>query len=936
MMSSTSQTSAHFQLLKRTTEVKLRELTKHERKLEEHYAALLAKVGVDDETLAAAGADATAEELRRQLDGLYEGVKDLQVVQENVHMGLTGVGGLVEFAESDPWTTKRNLQQRTEQILHQVRQKRALWRHNKLLGALLMESLEEAEAKQTKSKKSKRENKPAEQEEQSDYVAVEDAGPLMGLTKEETQSRLETFFFQTNGVKEDDVVAFLETQVFHQREFYTKAKKQRVQAALDAARERLQRFSRDFLDEIVDKDEVLACVNGMLRDRSSFSDDIVNFLTDVKTNDDMQVELAHVLTIQLSNLKEFGWSAEGVEVNVKRGINGRFRCFLQEDVLTALLFHFVGLAWAVEMKEVFTDLLESLGEDQNYDSNSINCFRRSTIDKFRLSAIPDSRESGGDSYDPADDSSDKKISKQDIVRLVFTEANLLHVLQPDQNDCACGKALATVTTDLEFFGPSVSHEAAFACLRVLGVSDTMIDIFRNYVKIPLVFPGYDEPKPMQRGLSVGRMMTLFLSEVLLFVMDFQVLASTDVSLFRMHDDIWFFDAEEGKVIRAWEEMNRFADAVGLRFNEEKSGAVRISVCPGATSKKTQVSPRLPKNPIKWGLLVVQSNGSVTIAKDQVKAFATEMADRLAAAESVLSWINVYNKYMGFFLRNLGSASPVFGLSYVDTILETLKEIHLLIFPRTEGDVLGYLREKIATNHPELLSSSADASSSSTLPAAWVHWNAELGGLGLFNPFLAIWSLKEPMYTHLQEYHSSNGKSWLQEKKHWKWEAPFTTVYEKGLKDAYDLFAEEVTREGIKSASTSSASTQFWFLKSSKVSDKQRNFGREKFKLNGTYSLRTFEEFLALVPFLSIDSLYNEYVALVGEVPSVDPPNEYEPHQAAAVALLEGAGVKGPYWKWVSYIYGEQLVEEFGTTSFFSRELLPAQLIQTIKSTATSW
>uniref|UniRef100_K3X168 Reverse transcriptase domain-containing protein n=1 Tax=Globisporangium ultimum (strain ATCC 200006 / CBS 805.95 / DAOM BR144) TaxID=431595 RepID=K3X168_GLOUD len=934
-MSYTPQTSAHFQLLKRTTEVKLRELTKHERKLEEHYAALLAKVGVDEDTLAAAGTDATAEELRRQLDGLYEGVKDLQVVQKNVHTELTGIDGLVEFAEADPWTTKRNLQQRTEQILRQVRQKRSLWRHNKLLGALLMESLEEAEAEQTKSKKSKKENQTVEHEEQSGYVAVEDAGPLMGLTKEETQSRLETFFFQTNGVQEDNVVAFLETHVFHQRESYTKAKKQRVQAALKAARERLQAFSTSFPAETVEESEVIACVNGMLREKTSFSDDIVKFLTDVKTNKDMQVELAHVLTIQLSNLKEFGWPAEGVEVNIKRGINGRFRCFLQEDALTALLFHFVGLAWAVEMKEVFTDLLKSLDEDQNYDSNSINHFRRSTVNKFRVSALPESRHSGGDSYDPADDSSDKKISKQDIVRLIFTEANLLHVLQPDQNDCACGKALATVTTDLEFFGPSVSHEAVFACLRVLGVSDAMINMFRNYVKIPLVFPGYDEPRPMQRGLSVGRMMTLFLSEVLLFVMDFQVLATTDVPLFRMHDDIWLFDADEGKVIQAWEEMNRFAAIVGLRFNEEKSGAVRISVCLAATPKETQVSPRLPKNPIKWGLLVIQSNGSVKIAKDQVKAFATEMADRLITAESVLSWINVYNKYMGFFLRNLGSASPVFGLSYVDTILETLKEIHQLIFSHSEGDVLGCVCEKVAMNHEDLLFETVGANSI-LLPAAWVHWNAELGGLGLFNPFLAIWSLKEPMYTHLQRYHSANGKSWAREKKYWTWEAPFTTAYKKELKDAYDLFAEKVTREGIKSASTLPASTQFWFLKSSNISDKQRNFGRASFELDGTYSLRTFDEFLALVPCLNIGSLYNEYVALVGEVTPVEPPNRYEPHQTAAAALLDAAGVKGPYWKWVSYIYGEQLIEEFGTISFFNRELLPAQLIQTIKSTAISW
>ncbi|GAB9474197.1 hypothetical protein Gpo141_00011336, partial [Globisporangium polare] len=817
-----SSTSAHFQLLKKTTEVKLRELTKHERKLEDHYTQLLKDAGVADAVTAelsalASGAhtdEPTAQQLRSQLDTLYEGVKDLQVVQTNVHTGLQGIDGLVQFAACDPWTTKRVLQQRAEHIVREVWQKRTLWRHNKLLGALLMEALDETEREQ-KSKaatsNTQQQQEPMNADEPSDFVTVDDAGPLMGLTKEETQTRLESFFFETSGGKEDDVVAFLETQVFASRESFTKEKTKRMQDALATARASLHTFSEDFLEKIVTESDVLACVNAMLRDKGSFSDDIVKFLADVKSNKAMQEELAHVLTIQLSNLKEFAWPAEGVNVEIKRSINGRFRCFLQEDALTALLFQYVGLSWSVKMKEELTTLLASLDDEIMYHHNSVDASRKSMVDRFRLSALPDSLETTGDGYGETADDADKKISKQDIVRLVFAEAHLVHTLEVGSNDSAnkVAKSLVALTTDLEFFGPSVSHEAAFACLRVLGVSDAMLNIFRKYVQIPLAFPGYAAPKPMMRGLSVGRMMTMFLSELLLFVVDYQVLATTDVALFRMHDDIWLFDADESKVVRAWDEMNKVVNTIGLRFNEEKTGALRISVGSDLTSA-TLLPPLLPTKPIKWGLLVLQSDGTVQIAKEQVVAFATEMADRLQAAESVLSWVNVYNKYMGFFLRNLGSASPVFGLSYVDAILDTLKDIHELIFPQTGGDVLACLNAKIAARHPELAADKSVAS----LPAAWVHWSMQLGGLGLFNPFLAIWSLKQPMYAHLQAHHSPTGRIWPKEKTHWEWQQPFSTTFQEDVKEPYDLFAESVARNGIKWAESATSVLQYVYLKSS--------------------------------------------------------------------------------------------------------------------------
>lgn len=926
-------TSAHFQLLKRTTEVKLRELSKHERKLEAHYAALLADVAHPDHQQ-----QLPAHTLRRQLDTLYEGVKDLQVVQTHVHSGLSGVDELVEFAAADPWTTRRVLQQHAERILREIDQKRALWRHNKLLGALLLEALDETDRAQKKAGGRSSGGDDAQPEPASDFAASGgDAGPLMGLTKEETQTRLESFFFAPAAVQEDDVHAFLATQVFHVRADASKEKTKRAQDALSVARASMRAFSESFLARTVDSEDVLACVAAMLRDKASFSDDIVQFLEDVKSNKDMQVELAHVLTIQLSNMREFKWPEEGVTVEIKRGMNGRFRCFLQEDALTALLFQYIGLSWSVQMKEVLTKLLDSVRDEAKFDPGSIDSSRSTMAKRFCLSALPDSFESAGGAYGEDNDDTAKKLSKQDIVRLVLTEAHLAHALGvADSSNKRSSTSLTAVTTDLEFFGPSVCHDAVFACLRFLGVEDPMLAIFRTYVGIPLVFPGYPSPKPMRRGLSVGRMMTTFLSELLLFVMDYKVLAENNLSLYRMHDDIWFFDADENKVLRAWHEMNRVAGVLGLKFNEEKSGSLRIDIGGDAGSSSpassTDAPPgiALPSRSIKWGLLMLRSDGTVQIAKEEVTAFATEMADRLSAAGSVLAWINVYNKYMGFFQRNLGNASPVFGLSYVDAILETLKDIHLLVFPQTQGDVLASLNAKIAANHPEFV-----ADSTPSLPAAWVHWSMELGGLGLVNAFLAVWSLKEPMFEHLQTHHSSTGTIWPKERKHWEWRRPFETSFQVDVKEPFDLFAESVEAKGVKWAKSANRQQQFMYLKTTKFTDAQRWDSNDKVAIDDSYSLRTFDEFLALVPRVRLGSVQSEFVALTGEVEAKDPELSTAAQREAST-LLQAAGVSGSYWKWVAFIYGEQLLSEFGSVSFFSRELLPAQLIQAIKTTAVSW
>ncbi|POM76553.1 Hypothetical protein PHPALM_6194 [Phytophthora palmivora] len=927
MSTSKKPATAHFQLLKLSTQIKLGELTKHERKLETHYTKLLTKTGLDGDN-AAACTDSKLS--REQLEGLYEGVKDLQVVQTNVHDGLEDIGGLVEFADADPWSTETVVEQRKQQILREVRQRRSLWQHNKLLGELLMESLEETEHDQEDGELVR----PQEGEPETAVAGKEtgDNEPLAKLSREETQQRLESYFFQSSGVSEDEVYEFLKTEVFQEREGFSKAKTQCRQDAIHEARSRLGQFGDSILrgDSPVSEEDVMSCVAALLRDKAFLNPDVVALFTDALRNKQIMKELSHVLTIELSNVSDWRWPEEGVHVDIQRGMNGRFRCLLQEEAITLLLFQYIGLKWSVEIKAVLRALLDSLLDRPFvHGTTTVESVRADMVRRFQLFALPNSMKDAGRSpYDDGDSESedgedeDQKADKQDIIRRVLVEAHLQRTLAGESKSQS---PLVAVMTDLEFFGPSVSHEAVFAILRFLGVHEDMLSVFRHYTQIPLLFPGFTKPKVMQRGLPVSRMMTMFLAEVELFVMDYLVLVSSDIFLYRSHDDICFFDSDESKVLLAWSEMQRYAQCVGMKFNEEKSGSIRMYA--GSNNTKAEVgSAPLPATPIRWGLLELRSNGTVSIRQDEVEAFATEMADRLAAATSTFGWINVYNKYMFFFLRNFGKPSAIFGLSHMEEALSTLRRVHTLVFPKTNGDALGYLREHIMRGRH---------GQAPSMPAAWAYWPLNVGGLGLCNPFLAIWDVQKSLYNYLLAYHTRVDREWPKLKKDWEWQSPFSTVFEE-LKQKYDLFAERVESEGCKWIKDCSGSERFAYMKSSKFTDKQRDYGRHEPKFDDTFTLRTFDEYVHLLPTITDIQLSTEFFELLSEATECSPPHPKLALQREAETLFQSARVSGHLWEWVAYIYSAQVMEEFGTLSFFSRELLPEQLIESIKKKRVTW
>ena len=60
------------------------------------------------------------------------------------------------------------------------------------------------------------------------------------------------------------------------------------------------------------------------------------------------------LNMQIDALEQWTWGLEAVPVVVRRALNGKYRVYIDEEIIQAMLLHHVGMKWAVQLKDAFT------------------------------------------------------------------------------------------------------------------------------------------------------------------------------------------------------------------------------------------------------------------------------------------------------------------------------------------------------------------------------------------------------------------------------------------------------------------------------------------------------------------------------------------------------------------------------------------------------
>lgn len=356
-------------------------------------------------------------------------------------------------------------------------------------------------------------------------------------------------------------------------------------------------------------------------------------------------------------------------------------------------------------------------------------------DDFFLSQLPSSVHSGNGGYDNDDPDPDSEADggktpkevKQQLLRLLATEVQLHKTLHGQ---------VAVVQSDFQWFCTGLSHSTIFAVLRFLGVDEEWIAFFKKFLAAPLNMGPVSEGEPdadrvqiRKRGVPMAHVLEKFFGELVLFFMDLLVNQEAGILLYRFHDDLWVVGEPE-KCAIAWQSMERFSALMGLELNKSKTGSVYLAG-DEFTYEDSEVAAKFPTGPVSIGFLNLDAtSGDWIINQKDVFAHVKQLSKQLAASPSILSWIHTWNSCIGrFFSHTFGVPANCFGKAHVDAILETYKRMQDTLF--LGSNVCQYLKGLIEEKFGV-----------SDVPDAFIFLPESLGGLGVRNPFIDPFLVRE--------------------------------------------------------------------------------------------------------------------------------------------------------------------------------------------------
>lgn len=680
--------------------------------------------------------------------------------------------------------------------------------------------------------------------------------------------------------------------------------------ALKEVRDSLQKFGTTLATktEWFDANE-LGWVSKALLKTDLLSNEKASILKEFMRNKEVLQEVADVLNMRLASLDSWRWGGDGIPIEMRRQLNGKYRVFMDEDLLDSLLLQFLGSEWAFKLREVFTGFSKSYAWKQMHEEipdefkerrkyflgergvklgASINEQRIHISNRdYFMSQLPDSIDEGSRSYDDNSESKNALQTKHSLLHLLITES-IIHKRQRDE--------FTAVRSDFQWFGPSLPHATIITVLRYFGVPEMWLNFFKWFLEAPLKFVQDGDAatvKTRKRGVPMSHTLSDCFGESILFIMDFAVNQRTDGGiLYRLHDDFWIWGAES-TCEKAWEAMSHFSKMMGLEFNEEKTGTVRMGNAP---RKEESI---LPAGQIRWGFLVLDAEqGRFIIDQAQVDQHIEELDRQLSSCTSVFAWVQAWNGYFGrFFTNNFAQPAMCFGRDHIDMAISTLSRIEHTLFANFSNKTSG-----TAKNATDFLRAMIyDRFKVRNLPAGFFYYPVELGGLGLLNPFIRLLSMRENIKRTPQR---ELEKASLQEEKNY---------------------------QGFK----------------------------EKFEKDGSPTNTTMQDangqplpFMPLDEYMKYPETYSNDFRLAYrnllELPverGIHASASFIRHQKGLRASTGKPGTRSigadwnkmtPYWRWVAELYHDEMVSTYGSLAAVNREFMPLGVVKTLQEGRFRW
>ncbi|KAJ6510237.1 hypothetical protein C8R47DRAFT_788682 [Mycena vitilis] len=263
----------------------------------------------------------------------------------------------------------------------------------------------------------------------------------------EQRKRLKEIIFKAKAIDTDTLTDYL-TGLFSDTEM------------LGNMRRGMEEFGRDLQNRVISADDMRWVIKSLLAS-DLMIEEKRNTLREFTQNQTVVEEIATVMTMRLNSIGAWSWPKHGVQVEMRRNLNGRYRAYTDPELLDALFLQYLGIMWQMKFKQDCIDIFsskawkqefsppsrEKLGESLKYfsesPSNSIHSHRQTLRkDHFLVGQLSSSVDSTA-FYEDNPDKTQVPVShvKHELLHAVATECYLNTTLH-DTHTMVC--------TDLEW------------------------------------------------------------------------------------------------------------------------------------------------------------------------------------------------------------------------------------------------------------------------------------------------------------------------------------------------------------------------------------------------------------------------------------------------------------------------------------------------------
>lgn len=313
------------QTLNAITATKLQVLSKQQAEFTSHKEKVLSSV-------------AAANDTREKVRLLVEGIKSWRSSDTTSTESSSGtsrspylgnVKAFLQQAEHDPSIGGSSLGEWERKLIQSLETEAVKFEYAELFGRLLTEWVSTSAEKQVQQKK---------EITTSAEIGTGEPVPPPEAKKgrkemHEERAKFEAYVVVPNVTDAAAIEEYLE-------ELFSLSKESKNQ--LDLIRGRMVRFGEELLQSTFTVDDLEWTIKSILT-KDLLPNEKRATLNEFMLNKAILKEVADVLNMHLASLSSWSWPAEGVTIEMRRYLNGKYRNFMEEELLQSLFLHFLGV-----------------------------------------------------------------------------------------------------------------------------------------------------------------------------------------------------------------------------------------------------------------------------------------------------------------------------------------------------------------------------------------------------------------------------------------------------------------------------------------------------------------------------------------------------------------------------------------------------------------